>query len=118
MGFMTFCLQFGTRQEDIAQGCPLSPYLFIIVLTVIFNDVDTETENRPDLFLQGALNMTLDISYADDTFLTAKNPDALERYLHVVITSARKYGLEPNWKKTLHMPLRHVTPIHTLMEPL
>ena len=31
----------------------------------------------------------------------------MQDYLHCLIATASKYGLEPNWSKTLHMQVRH-----------
>jgi len=33
-----------SQGTGIAQGCPLSPYLFIIVLTVVMADVDEDVQ--------------------------------------------------------------------------
>ena len=94
--------------SGIAQGCPLSPYLFIIVLTVIFQDVDGIVGNVPDKFLEPSpAEHVLDVSYADDTLLTGKDHLKLQSYLHNLIDAAGKYGLTPNWDKTLHLRVGH-----------
>ena len=100
--------------SGIAQGCPLSPYLFIIVLTVIFQDVDSMTGNDPDKFLEEtAAKQILDVSYADDTLLACKDCQQLEEYLHTLIRTAEKYGLQPNWDKTVHMRVGHEDEVYT-----
>ena len=79
----------------IAQGCPLSPYLFIIVQTVLMHDVDErllcETPVVEPLYL-----VTTDVLYADDTVLLSSCPVRLQLHLDLLVDEGRKYGLELN----------------------
>ena len=58
-------------------------------------------------FFDNVPDMCVDISYADDSLLASKNPEALTNYMHRLIRTTKGFGLEPNWAKTLHMPIRH-----------
>ena len=87
----SFCVkEAGATSSDrhlstgIAQGCPLSPYLFIIVLSVIFEDADVAAENDPERFFDGDLECVIDITYADDTLLASSDPARLQRYLDML----------------------------------
>ena len=84
------------------------------MLTVIFQDVDDSTGNDPDKFLEKtAAQQVLDFSYADDTLLPSGECYQLEVYIRTLITTAGKYGLEPNWDKTLHIRVGHAADILT-----
>ena len=85
------------RQESgIAQGCPLSPYLFIIMQTVMLHDVyrDVRLEEEPEFVV------TRDILYADDTLLMSSSTGNLQKLLDAIVAEGLLYGLEMNWAKT------------------
>ena len=84
-----------TQNRGIRQGCPLSPYLFVILMTVMFRDVHAEI-NLERGRLQG-LSFT-ELLYADDTALVTNNVNAMNRLLTQIENHATYYGL--NFNKT------------------
>ena len=100
-----------TRRQmtGIAQGCPLSPYLFIAVQTVMLHDVyqDVKLEEEPSYVV------TRDVLYADDTLLVSNHIGNLKALLACIVAEGRRYGLELNWDKTLHMKVRSTEDIIT-----
>jgi len=91
------------QAAGIAQGCPLSPYLFVMAMTVLLDEVDAnlvEQGMRPAPGQDAPYIVTRDILYADDTLLVATHSHALQKHLDAVIQAGRGYGLEINFGKT------------------
>lgn len=85
-----------TQQRGIRQGCPLSPYLFIILMTVMFRDIHSEL--NLDRGRLGGLDYT-ELLYADDTVLFTTNVNAMNRLLAKIEEHASYYGLNFNKSK-------------------
>ena len=90
-----------TPRTGVRQGCPLSPYLFVMVLSVILMDVDDR------LLKHGVPTNTwsvgkpiYDLEYADDTLLFGISTQVVAEYLKHLQVEATLYGLLLNFTKT------------------
>jgi len=89
------------QRAGIAQGCPLSPYLFIAVQSVMLHDALEGIQYDPD----PEYIVTRDILYADDTLLASQSSSNLQNMLNAIVGEGAKYGLELNWGKTMQMQI-------------
>jgi len=103
------CGDSSTRVQNagIAQGCPLSPYLFILVQTVLLHDVDQRLREEGWEVPEPEYIVCADVLYADDTMLLSSSPAKLQRTLDLVVDEGKRYGLELNWKKTMCMRIHN-----------
>ena len=94
----TFQVEFDQFKSGIRQGCPLSPYLFVTVMSVMFSDFRPEHHRS---LSHGQLDHIsfMEILYADDTLLFTKNTRAMNRLLHAVEDESQYYGLSLNKSK-------------------
>ena len=90
--------KYRAQFHGISQGCPLSPFLFVILMTIIMHDATTKLESSFGNILAAPLGVH-DLIYADDTLLIDKSSESVQKYMDVVISTGAEYGLQINWTK-------------------
>lgn len=86
------------QSSGIRQGCPLSPYLFILVMTCIDHDIWLQRSMWVVNNRVPGINFDM-IYYADDPIIFSTNTRALNELLKLTQEVLRTYGLKLNMGK-------------------
>ena len=89
----------------ISQGCPLSFFLFVMVMTVLLQDAKSKMQQDSDTNLATSL-LVNELVCADDTLPIDLRGDVLQKFMEYVAAAGREYGLSVNWKKLEMLPMR------------
>ena len=109
----------GVQGRGVRQGCPLSPYLFDILLTCLFWDVERSYESKHGV-LAGVLSAPSrlwDLEFADDTVLLSHSYVQLNRLLHLLQYHALSMGLRLNLDKCKHLAVNSLHRVHYAPDP-
>ena len=87
-----------TQNTGIRQGCPLSPYLFIALMTVLFHDVHHIHKSTSQNSRVAGMEYD-EVLYADDTICISESEAAMEKMLKAIVTEGAKYGMKLNKAK-------------------
>ena len=99
------------QRSGIVQGCPLSPFLFILVMSVLMHDAY-------DLFLERTgvdvdEDQLYDLLYADDTLLMGVRADHVSKLAEAVEVVGARFGMTLHWGKTQALSVRSSTKLTT-----
>ena len=83
--------EFHSQLFGISQGCPLSPFLFSILMTVLLHDCYDRLDTIPDDLRE--------LLYADDILFIFKNPETPQHFIEIIVAEGKKYGLLLNYDK-------------------
>ena len=91
-----------SQRTGIRQACPLSPYLFIVTMHVLFHDVHRRfNDPRHAKTFQG-INFH-ELLYADDTLILTKSFASANQYLHLIEEESQYLDLNLNKSKCCYI---------------
>ena len=92
------------QHSGIRQGCPLSPYLFTILMSAMFRDIKTKLNtSKQQEPIQGM--RFAEILYADDTLVFGTHTHTINKLLHEIQSESDYYNMRLNYDKCINLTL-------------
>ena len=95
-----FSTHYFARSRGVIQGCPLSPFLFVLAVELLACKIRQDKEIRGVKVFQKELKIS---QFADDTTLLISNRNSVSRALNVLDNFGNLSGLRLNSSKTKAM---------------
>ena len=105
------CSGSKTQNSGIRQGCPLSPYLFTLVMTCVDYDIQSKVTGHVKNNRIPGVDFDM-VYYADDTILISTSNRGLNELLMLTETISLKYGLKLNKGKCVAIAMNNEGQIH------
>ena len=78
-----------SQSAGISQGCPLSPFLFVIMMSVIITDARAALRDSV-----GDISSEItEVLYADDTLIVDEHGELAQIYIDIIAIQGNHYGL-------------------------
>jgi len=94
--------QWKSQNSGIRQGCPLSPYLFTLVMGAMFADIKVELNTPKQKMPIDGISFS-EILYADDTLIFGANTRCINVLLHAIEKHSTYFGLKLNYDKCVNL---------------
>lgn len=87
------------RKKGVKQGCPLSPYVFDLLMEDVLQAVEAELGGFLKLNQSGRIKFPIVLVYADDILIIARSVEELEKILPVLKKHLERVNLNLNEAK-------------------
>ena len=98
------------QNSGIRQGCPLSPYLSIIVLVVMMGDINTKLTQEEKGILRNEQPMGMEgydkFLYADGIIILTSTKQAAEIILHKIQEESSRYNMKLSQSKCILLGMK------------